>query len=198
MEIGFRTFPGGKQYTYIQTHSGPVFLRNIIFLVNTRNKDQIAIVREWNGRTWEPPKGQMEWKEFKGARVQTPDALLSFMRDGVLREMTEEASVLPSEIKQLRLLPLRYTEAWPEAGKGAQFQYQFWTAKLSPETMHKAQARIATLVKNPDLVAMLPPDMSEKDAIKWWKPSDGWEHMRGAFSKKMTTLFYKERERYGV
>lgn len=209
MEVGFHTFPNGKQYTYVRQKGSnePIFLRNIIFLMNARNKDQIAIVREWGARSdrhvWEPPKGQMEWKELKDSHIRpnstiTLEKLVPFMRDGVLREMTEEAKVLPSEIKHLRLLPLTYAEAWPEAGKGAQFQYQFWSAEMDKATMYEAQKRMKTLVDNTDLYAMLPPDMCEKDNIMWWKPSDGWTKIRGAFSKKMTTLFYKERERYGV
>lgn len=212
MEIGFHTFPNGKQYTYVRPDkgSGPIFLRNIIFLINARNKDQIAIVREWGARSdqhvWEPPKGQMEWKEFRDSRIRphstiTPEKLLPFMREGILREMTEEAKVLPSEIKHLRVLPIAYTEPWPEAneaGHGTQLLYQFWTAEMDQKTMYEAQKRMKTLVDNGDLYSMLPPDMTEKDKIMWWKPSDGWNKIRGAFSKKMTTMFYKERTKHGV
>jgi hypothetical protein len=207
MEIGFHTFPNGKQYTYVRPEktSGPIFLRNIIFLVNTHDNNEIAIVREWGAThkdAWEPPKGQMEWKEFHNSHIRPKstidmEKLVPFMRDGVLREMTEEAKVLPSEIKHLQLLPLSYAEEWPEAGKGAQLHYQFWTAKMEPKSMYEAQKRMKTLT-NSDLYNMLPADMCEKDKIMWWKPRDGWAKIRGAFSKKMTTLFYKERERYGV
>jgi hypothetical protein len=94
---------------------------------------------------------------------------------------------------------MTYAEAWPSASiKGAQFQYQFWTAELDPKAMYEAQKRMKKLVDNPILAAKLPSDVREKDKVMWWKPSDGWSYIRGAFSKKMTAMFYKEREKHGV
>jgi len=177
-------------------------------LVNAENKEEIAVVHEWAGgdkHTWEPPKGQMEWKEFRDSHIRansriTIEKLLPFMREGALREMSEEAKILPRDIRNLRLLPMTYAEARPSAKgtKGAQFQYQFWTAELDPRAMHEAQKRMKKLVDNPILAAKLPSDVREKDKVMWWKPSDGWSYIRGAFSKKMTAMFYKEREKHGV
>jgi len=199
MEIGFHTFPGGKQYTFINAPT-PVFLRNIIFLKNLRNPREVAIVHEWGmakkGR-WEPPKGQMEWKELHATGIR-PGTVLSWsqlythMRKGVLREMMEEAHVLPSEITGFRRLPQTYRQAWPESGiPGAQFMYQFWEANMSPRTLLEAQKRIQNLVHNADWKKILPSDITEKDAIQWWKPEDGWEPIRGGFSKKMTALYFQ-------
>lgn len=212
MEVGYHTFPSGKEYLFVRQGKGaekePVFLRNIIFLRNTSDPREIAIVREWgaegNKHVWEPPKGQMEWKELresgirKGSKI-TPEQLLPYMREGVLREMSEEAKVYPNEITGLRMLPMSYTEEWPSSGlSGAKFQYQFWTANLTQKHMLEAQARMRYLVEHPDLKEMLPADVCEKDAIAWWKPEDGWLKIRGAFSQKMTAAFYKELDKHGV
>ena len=199
--IGFHTFPSGKQYTYILTpERTPVFLRNIIFLKNTANPREVAIVHEWGmpkkGRC-EPPKGQMEWKELKDTGVKPGDRLTwaqlyKHMEKGIMREMQEEANVLPSEIRDFHRLPQFYQQTWPESGLAdAQFMYQFWEAKMTPKTMLEAQKRIQILVENEDWKGILPSDITEKDAIRWWKPEDGWDMIRGGFSKKMTALYFR-------
>jgi hypothetical protein len=197
--IGYHTFPSGKQYTYILTPD-PVFLRNIIFLKNTTNPREVAIVHEWGMRKkgrCEPPKGQMEWKELNDTGIKFGDKLTwtqlyRHMKKGVLREMQEEANVLSSEIRDFHRLRHCYQQAWPESGiPGAQFMYQFWEAKMTPAIMLEAQKRIQTLVENEDWKRILPSDITEKDAIQWWKPEDGWDIIRGGFSKKMTALYFQ-------
>ena len=201
VEIGFHAFPSGKQYTFIKSETGaPVFLRNIVFLKNTANPREVAIVHEWGmpkkGR-WEPPKGQMEWKELSATGIKPGDTLtwsqlFKHMSKGIMREMMEEAHVLSSEIKGFHRVLRNYQQAWPECGiPGAQFMYQFWEANMSPTTMLEAQKRIKILVDNEDWKKILPSDVTEKDAIRWWKPADGWEPIRGGFSKKMTALYFQ-------
>ena len=205
MEIGFHAFPSGKQYAFFKEDGkAPCFLRNILFLSHPDDPSTIAIVREFGAHTeravWEPPKGQMEWKEFAAAGVKagariTPARLTQFQRAGVLREMVEEAKILPREIHGLTKLPILYRQRWTDDYKPSEFTadfcYQFWHATVTPETLLEAQHRMATLVSNPDWKHILPADMTEKDAIQWWNPNrDGWDPIRGAFSKKMTQLYF--------
>lgn len=203
MELGFHTFPSGKQYTYVKPKGapGPIFLRNILFLTPANDARTIAIVCEMGSHggagTWEPPKGQMEWKEFadsgfkSGGRI-APAELFKYMRRGALREMTEEAKLLPSEIQNLHRLPIRYKQEWRESKvPGAAFMYQFWHATVKAGAMSEAQKRIKTLVANPDWIKILPPDMCEKQDIKWWNPArDNHKLIRGAFSNIMTQMYY--------
>ena len=202
MEIGYHRFSSGKEYVYVMQHGHPVFLRNIMFIVNATDPHKIAVVREWgadhNNAVWEPPKGQMEWKEFSvyaGIRPHTKikmPTLVRYMRAGILREIGEEAQLHANELKNIRILPVNYMEDWPESGiKGAKFMYQYWEAEISPKIMDKAQSRMNLLVTNKDWKGMLPPDMTEKNAIRWWSPANGWGMIRGAFSKKMTQHYFK-------
>ena len=204
MRIDYHTFPSGKSYACIKTKSGQmVFLRNILFLHNLKKPEQIAVVHEFGKRTdkaaWEPPKGQMEWKEFSAEGVKrnaslTAHKLERYQREGVLRELTEEAKILPSEINGLTRLPFVYKQAWSESGlPNAYFCYQYWRAYTSPEVLFEAQNRLDILKADADLKAMLPADNSEKDAIKWWSPTSAsaWEDIYGSFSKKMTSLYFK-------
>lgn len=206
MKIGYHTFPSGKQYVFLEAEDGArTFLRNILILKNAADPDRIAIVHEWGGtptKSWEPPKGQMEWKEFSESGVKSGSTLseknlTAHQRRGVLREMVEEAKFLPSEIQDLTKLPLVYKQAWPESGlKNAHFMYQYWTAHATPAAMFEAQRRMKTLLSDPDWKAMLPADMTEKDAVEWWNPEkDGWDKIRGAFSKKMTLLYFNSAKR---
>lgn len=201
MEIGFHTFSSGKQYVFIKHGKSRIFLRNILFLVNARNTKEIAIVREWGAhikKSWEPPKGQMEWKEFADSGVRagdtiSPQILTQFQKEGVLREMVEEAKIYTSEIKHLTKLPIAYEQEWVDSKlPHARFQYQFWYATTTPAVMLEAQKRMHTLVKHKDdWKFILPDDITEKDDIQWWNPeTDGWGCIRGEFSKKMTTLYF--------
>lgn len=203
MELGFHTFPSGKQYAYVKPNGapGPIFLRNILFLTSPKSARTIAIVCEMGSHggagTWEPPKGQMEWKEFadsgfKSGVYITPAELFKYMRRGALREMTEEAKLLVSEIQNLQRLPIQYKQEWPESKiTGASFMYQFWQAIVKPGAMYEAQKRLKTLVSNPEWIKILPPDMCEKQDIKWWNPSrDNHKLIRGAFSNTMTQMYY--------
>lgn len=193
---------------YVLRDKKPVFLRNILFLTTRTDSRTIAIVREWGATSdrgvWEPPKGQMEWKEFRESGIKphsviSEEDLYRYMKEGVLREMQEEAKVLPNEITGLTALPLSYMQAWPSSHiPGASFQYQFWKAHITNATMKKAQSRIQELVDHPSLARTLPHDVLEKDAIVWWSPSEKWAKIRGAFSKKMTQLYYAYLDKYGV
>jgi hypothetical protein len=206
MDIGFHTFPNGKQYACVSAmdargNPARVFLRNILFIRNPANPSEVAIVREWgansNRGVWEPPKGQMEWKEFKdagmcaGSRI-APERLMGCARTGVLREVAEEAKFLPSELDDMQPMGCMYTEQWADSGlKDAYFSYQFWQATAKSGAMFEAQKRMNTLLEHPEWKHILPADMTEKDAVMWWKPADGWDMIRGAFSKKMTKMYFK-------
>ena len=205
MELGFHTFSTGKQYVFLKDPATQTrtFLRNILILTPPGAPDTIAIVREWGAKgdvgVWEPPKGQMEWKEFAdsglraGTRISEAD-LTRHQREGVLREMIEEAKILPSEIKDLTKMPLVYSQKWEDAGiPNVRFLYQYWTATTTRANLLEAQKRMRTLVDNEDWKHLLPADMTEKDGIEWFTPSrdrDSWKKIRGAFSKKMTDVYF--------
>lgn len=198
MEVSYHEFPSGKKYAYVKDASGPVFLRNIIFLTNNADKRTVAIVHEWGkgDSRWEPPKGQMEWKEFDDLRIEpntklSSDQLFTQMRKGILREMKEESYILPTEIRNFHRLPIFYKQTWPESKiPGAMLMYQYWTAQIDESIMIKAKKRLHNLVKDPDWKSLLPSDLTEKDAIEWFNPDKGFKKIRSGFSQKMTRLYY--------
>jgi hypothetical protein len=208
MEVGFHLFPTGKKYTYVKKDNALIFLRNIIFLTKPHNLHRIVVVREWgansNKHVWEPPKGQMEWKEFAGKKIRPGDTipgaeLLSEMKKGVQREMVEEAKILPKDLHSLKSLDLRYIQAWPESGvPNAFFMYQFWHATINNTAIFDAQNDMEELTQNIDLNHALPKDLVEKDAVTWWTPSNGWDRIRTGFSKKMTLLYFKYLQKHGL
>jgi hypothetical protein len=197
MEVGYKVFPKGKRYAYVMIDNHPVFLRNIMFIHNTNNPSQVVIVHEWKmpNNRWEPPKGQFEWDELgaphKGTKM-TQSQILVAMKHGILREVKEEAKILPSELINMHSIQTCYSQEWPESGiPGAMFLYQFWKAEITPQTMLDAQKRMNELVHNEDWAHLLPPDMLEKDAIRWWAPTrEGYAVIRSGFSKKMTHKYF--------
>ena len=207
MEVSYHHFPSGKNYTFIKEPSGPVFIRNMILITKNDDPKTIANVHEWGKGTnrWEPPKGQMEWKEFNNLQLE-PNTVLSIkqlhkqMKKGITRELIEESYILPHELKEFKMLPIVYKQDWPESGvPNAKFMYQYWTAKISNETLLEAKRRIHLISDNPELKIILPADVTEKDEIKWWNPEvDGWSSIRGGFSQKMTRLYFNYLDKYGV
>ena len=208
MEVGYHTFPSGKQYTYVKKDKKLVFLRNIIFLTKPHDLHRIVVVREWAANTnrsvWEPPKGQMEWKEFAGSRIKAGDTissktLLQEMKKGVLREMIEESKIVHKDLHNIQCLDMRYIQAWDDAGiPNAYFMYQFWHASITDKALSEAQKDMETLVQNVDLNHALPKDLVEKDALTWWTPKNGWDRIRTGFSKKMTRMYFNYLEKHGV
>jgi hypothetical protein len=198
-------FPSGKEYARVIGPDGTsTFLRNIAFLHAPRNPRKIVVVHEWEhpmDKEWEPPKGQMEWKELKGfrrgQRVHV-GALLKAMRDGVCREIAEEAKIPATEIRGLHPLPIAYVAPFPEAGTGAQFRYQFWMGEVTAATVAAAQRRLERIVGSPAVQARLAADKKEKDAVGFWEPhkdnkdnKDNQGQIRGAFSGEMTRMYYE-------
>lgn len=194
-------FPSGKEYACIRGEDGTkTFLRNIAFLHAPHNPNKIVLVHEWEypmDSEWEPPKGQMEWKELKaaghrrGAKVDA-EALLKAMREGVCREVAEEAKIPATAIRDLHVLPIAYTAPFPKAGKDALFRYQFWTGEVTAETVAAAQKKLEAIVGNPAVQARLAADKKEKDAVGFWEPKNrSWGRIRGAFSGEMTRMYYE-------
>jgi hypothetical protein len=204
MIITYKEFPSGKQYACIKEGDTQIFLRNIAFLVHPKDHSRIVTVREWGAKgdehVWEPPKGQMEWKEFAAAgfrRGQTisPTEFMRVARAGLLRELAEEAKIKPQEIRDFQPLPLSYTQ--PSADQGtakapAKFRYQFWWGVVTPTALAAAQKRMAALVEHPETWSSITPDKKEKDAVDWWKPTSpaAWRRIRGGFSLTMTQMYY--------
>ena len=209
-------FSSGKDYACVLEPTGAkTFLRNIAFLHAPNNPYKIVVVHEWEypmDKEWEPPKGQMEWKELaaaghrRGERVGT-EALLKAMREGICREIAEEAKIPAKYIRDLHVLPIAYTAPFPEAGAGAKFRYQFWTGEVTAATVAAAQKRIERIVGSPAVQASLAADKKEKDAVGFWEPNkkpdttskegargnlgSSWGRIRGAFSGEMTRMYYE-------
>jgi hypothetical protein len=200
--IGYHTFSSGKEYLYIHQPSGErVFIRNILFIHPANDPKTIAMVHEWGKnpkKEYEPPKGQMEWKEAKmyGAlpnKSVTEKQLITMMKAAVIREIGEEAKFTKQELKQVTLLPLVYEQSFKGAPLSTdRFRYQFWSAIVSEASMKKAQARVQELVDNPEHTKTLKPDLREKDGLIWWNPSspEKWSMIRGGFSNNMTHQYY--------
>jgi hypothetical protein len=201
MYIGYEEFKSGKKYLYMKEEiDGPrTFLRNILFIHHPESYRKIAVVHEFGSKamaSYEPPKGQMEWKEVEGmtkdSKIESKQ-LVKFMKEAVLREIGEEAKFLPSELKKLKPLPFVYEETFEGAPyKSDKFRYQFWSACTTDASMIKAQNRIKHMIDSPHHISLLPADVREKDHVCWFelKSKEDYKYIRRSFSLKMTKLYY--------
>ena len=202
MYIGYHEFKSGKKYLYVKEclDGSRTFLRNILFIHHPYSYKKIAVVHEFGEKataSYEPPKGQMEWKEVEGYSNESkiePKQLVKFMKEAVLREIGEEAKFLPSELKKLKLIPFSYEEKFEGAPlKSDKFRYMFWSACATDASMLKAQRRIKHMIEEPDHIQLLPSDVREKDHVCWFelKSKDDYKYIRRSFSLKMTKLYYE-------
>jgi len=173
-----------------------------LFIHPVGDPNTIALVHEWGKhpkKEYEPPKGQMEWKEAKmydavPNKSVTETQLLTMMKAAVIREIGEEAKFTKQELKHVEPLPLVYEQSFKGAPLSTdRFRYQFWTATVSEASMKKAQARVQELLDNPEHTKTLKPDLREKDGLIWWNPSspEKWRMIRGGFSNNMTHQYYE-------
>ncbi len=192
MDVGYIDFNDGKQYVYVLQDGKRIFLRNVAFIVNPACTKLLVVhnVGTSLGRGWEPPKGLCEWADFDGAvqngkvTLQTYNACL---RAAMVREVVEEAKILPNELRNVHMLPYAYYGVCDVQNNN--YMYQFWTATITERTMQKAQQRQRELHTNPDWIDMVPSEIKETDGVDWWDAST--MHLTHGPAEKMTRAYLK-------
>lgn len=167
-------FDPEKAYAYVEhpTEGWRVYLRTATFLhpkdapFDPRN---FLVVKRTGARpssaTWEPPKGQMEGKDF---REHPRSPLLSVLAENARREVEEESHV--SDIHNMRYTGLAFQAAergWP---KNWYFQYHIFQGFLTSEQIHQSYATFAWAAAHPKAFARWKRDRREKDAVAWFDP----------------------------
>ncbi len=152
---------GDEKYAYTIHNGDRLYLRNVAFITNPA-RTKLLVVHNKGApvdREWEPPKGLGEWTDIRTGG----------MRAAMEREVTEEAKVFPSELRNVRMLPYAYTGICDVQHKP--YMYQFWSATITEATMKKAKQRQHQLHSNRDWLAMTPPEIQETDAVDWYDAS---------------------------
>jgi len=182
-----------KKYFYVEhpTEGWKVFLRAVCFLHEAGNSDpkRFLVVRRFGaaseGKTWEPPKGQMEGKDGL-AHPRWP--LLRLMAENLSREVEEEAKVMKFENLQYTGLVLQSAENdYPE---NVYFQYHIFRADVKPKEIENALAEFEWLNAHPKYFARIRKDKREKDALAWFDPKR--TQMMGRWSPTLLIMYLKE------
>jgi hypothetical protein len=146
---------GDEKYAYTMHNGDRLYLRNVAFITNPARTKLLVVHNKGApaGREWEPPKGLCEWTDLRTGG----------MRAGMEREVTEEAKVFPSELRNVQMLPYAYTGICDVQRRP--YMYQFWTATITELTMQKAKQRQRQLNENTDWLA---PEIREMDDVDWY------------------------------
>jgi hypothetical protein len=191
-----------KVYAYVALPESEiwVFLRTAAFLkveVPDDMDPQFVLVHDVAAkgpRSWDPPKGQVEYKEYETikSRSKTPIGRLhALLKEGVTREVEEESKIKMSDVKGLKELNLVVSGKHDDLPKHFHYQYHLFEGTISHKTYLNAKAKLDRLRMNPALTIGMAKDVIEKDNLALWKPSDGLGMVMEGDPQKIIELYCK-------
>ena len=136
------------------------------------------------GRSWEPPKGQMEGKD--GLRNPS-DSIIKILTTNLKREVSEEARI--NTINYLHYTGLVLEGVEKDYPPNTFFQYHVFQATVTPQEFRRAAEELAWYKEHPDAFSRLKRDKREKDDIAWYSPSD--TQIMGRWSPSLVALYLK-------
>lgn len=194
-----------KVYAYVALPESDiwVFLRTAAFLevkVPDSKEPHFVIVHDVGAKSnigWDPPKGQVEYKEFETIRIKhrTPTTRLhALLREGVSREIEEESKIRIADIRDFNEIPnLVVAGKHDDLPRKFHYQYHLFEGTITYGAYMKAKAKIDKLHTNLNAIVDMPKDVLEKDAIKLWKPSDGIKMIAEGDPRKIVMLYLRYR-----
>ena len=185
-----------KTYAYVEhpTEGWRVYLRSCCFIHERPSATGSSCIdpstflvvkstgKPATAKAWEPPKGQMEYKDMK---KHPKESLLRLLRENVQREVEEEAKL--SHLLGLRHTGLVFQGREPDYPPNHFFQYHIFQALVSPAQWMKAQQEFDWYRDHPLAFARLRRDKKEKDAIDWYSPSE--HKLHGKWSPSIVALY---------
>ena len=135
-----------------------------------------------NTKAWEPPKGQMEYKDME-KHNKLP--IINLLKENVRREVAEESRI--QTLFGLRHTGLVFQGREKDYPPNTFFQYHMFQALVSPTEWRRASQELDWYRAHPLAFARLRRDKREKDAIDWYSPSD--HKLMGKWSPKIVALY---------
>jgi 8-oxo-dGTP pyrophosphatase MutT (NUDIX family) len=189
-----------KIYTYVALPESKnwIFLRTAAFIqVDLPNTDEphyvlVHDVASKATHSWDPPKGQVEYKEFETIKTQfrTPRTRLhGLLREGIHRELLEEAKIDIKDVRDFTELDLVVAGHHNDLPNHFHYQYHLFEGHISYKTFLKALKELDMLRNNPQLTLNMSKDVLEKDRIALWKPSDGLKMILAGDPQKIVRVF---------
>ena len=166
-------FDPEKEYAYVEhpTEKWRVYLRSCIFLHPTDipfDSQHFLVVKRRgskpSGLSWEPPKGQMEGKDFVGHRMP----MIQVLKQNALRETAEEAHI--TEVKRVKHMGLVFQSQEVGYPVNHYFQYHIFQGFITPEQIKQSFDMFQWIREHPKGFARWKRDRKEKDAVAWFDP----------------------------
>lgn len=184
-------FDPAKSYFYVEhpDEGWRVYLRGICFIheeaVPFEPKRFLVVKRtggDPSGKSWEPPKGQMEGKD---AAKHPRSSIERLIRENVRREVFEEAHInILHNMKHTGLIFQKRESDYPV---NTYFQYHIYQATTPPLGLQRALNWFNWLDDHPKFFARMKRDKKEKDAIRWFDPRE--TRLMGKWSPSIVTLY---------
>ena len=178
-----------KKYFYVEKKGEfRVFLRACCFIhmKGEHEPSKFIVVKSTgepsSGKTWEPPKGQMEGKD--GLRHPNK-SLLKVLEENLAREVAEEAKITNLlNMKHTGLVLQSQEDDYP---KDTYFQYHVFHAFITPKEYEEAQEKFAWYKEHPKAFNLLRKDNREKDEIGWFNPKT--TKLYGRWSPSLVAMY---------
>jgi 8-oxo-dGTP pyrophosphatase MutT (NUDIX family) len=199
-----------KRYFYVEhpTEGWRVYLRSACFIHEKGalwDSQRFIIVKRHggpaDGKTWEPPKGQMEGKD--GLRMQTlapqkasdglrvkNTPLINILAENIRREVSEEAKI--NQLQKLRHTGMVYQGRERDYPENHYFQYHIFQAYVTPTEISRALNEFIWLHAHPKAWQRLRKDVREKDAIAWYDPRH--TGLMGRWSPSIVAMYISRAE----
>ena len=182
-----------KTYAYVEhpTEGWRVYLRSCCFIIEKPKEGCIdpstfIVVKTTGkpatGKVWEPPKGQMEYKDMS---KHPKDSLMRLLRENVQREVAEESRI--EHLQGLRHTGMVFQGREPDYPPNHFFQYHLFQALVTPTEWMRAQQTLEWYREHPLAFARLRRDKKEKDTIDWYSPSN--HKLMGRWSPSIVALY---------
>ena len=136
-------------------YSGPRFNKKKFLVVKKRGA-------RWTSATWEPPKGQMEGKDFKDKSV------LEHLKENVIREIEEESHI--TDVKNLKHTGLVFQSQEKDYPPNTYFQYHIFQGFVTLDQVNKSFEVFEWIKEHPKAFARWSRDRREKDEVAWFNP----------------------------
>jgi ADP-ribose pyrophosphatase YjhB (NUDIX family) len=165
-----------KAYAYVEhpVEGWRVYLRSAIFIHEAHRpfqEDHFLVFRNakkgHKNNTWEPPKGQMEGKDFS-RKSNVP--LLQLLAKSALRETHEEGHLDPKAFLHLRHTGLVFQSQEQDYPKNHFFQYHLFQGFMKMDDIQKSFDKFDRFRRFPKEFARQSRDKKETDAVAWFNP----------------------------
>ena len=139
-------------------------------------------------KSWEPPKGQMEGRDFKGRPGGKEKSVLQLLKENIRREVAEEAKVVG--LRGLHHTGLTLQAVEPDFPPNTYFQYHVFQAFAGGAAIQKAATEFAWLAEHPEAFRRLRADQREKDGLGWF--NEGTKKLMSRWSPTLVRRYLEE------